>query len=145
MGKDLKVYDWKSLVEIYYKKTTSCHFKFNEAKRFILNKSTQLNVLVRGETSYNTDLNNGKLVVKKGAKLRSIALPDNTNGSTFDMTKHFGEKWDTMAECTFNKNVILGNTVEVTAHNRRAEDMEDHGTEDEFCEGHADEQLADHV
>nr|CAH7752634.1 unnamed protein product [Callosobruchus chinensis] len=57
-------------------------------------------------------------------------------------TKHFGETWDTMAECSFYKNVILGNSSEITAHNRRADDMEDLVVEDEFCEGHADEQLA---
>nr|CAH7769854.1 unnamed protein product [Callosobruchus chinensis] len=34
-------------------------------------------------------------------------------------TKYFGKTWDTMAECPFYKNVILGNTSQVTAHNRK--------------------------
>nr|CAH7718182.1 unnamed protein product [Callosobruchus chinensis] len=51
------------------------------------------------------------------------------------LTKHFGKTWDTMAECSFYENVILGNTSEITAHNRRAD--EDLVVEDEFCEGHA--------
>lgn len=156
MGNDLKVYDWKNLVETYYKKTTSWHFRFNEAKRFILSKSSQQNILVRGETSYNSDLNDGKVVVKKGVKIKSITLPDEIpvgvtlKAAKIDdvkklLTKHFGELWDTMPECAFYKNVVLGNTVEITAHNRRAKGTEDIGAEDDFCEGHADEQLAERV
>nr|CAH7742765.1 unnamed protein product [Callosobruchus chinensis] len=61
------------------------------------------------------------------------------------LTKHFGKTWDTMAECSFNKNVILGNTSEITAHNRRADDAENLVVQDEFCEGHAKEQLAERV
>nr|CAH7760428.1 unnamed protein product [Callosobruchus chinensis] len=48
-----------------------------------------------------------------------------------------------MAECSFYKNVILGNTSEIAAHNRRADDTEDLVVEDEFCGGHAEEQLAE--
>nr|CAH7761518.1 unnamed protein product [Callosobruchus chinensis] len=59
------------------------------------------------------------------------------------LTKHLGKTWDTMAECSFYKNVILGNTSEIRAHNRRADDTEDPVVEDEFCEGHAEEQLAE--
>nr|CAH7731767.1 unnamed protein product [Callosobruchus chinensis] len=54
------------------------------------------------------------------------------------MTKHFGKTWDTMAKCRFYKHVILGNTFDITAHNRRADDTEDLVVEDEFCEGHAE-------
>nr|CAH7714532.1 unnamed protein product [Callosobruchus chinensis] len=61
------------------------------------------------------------------------------------LTKRFGKTWDTMAECCFYENVILGNTSEITAHNRRADDTEDLVVEDEFCEGHAEEQLAERV
>nr|CAH7751250.1 unnamed protein product [Callosobruchus chinensis] len=61
------------------------------------------------------------------------------------LTKHFGKTWDTMAECSFYKNVISGNTSEITAHNRRADDTEDLVVEDEFCEEHAEEQLAERV
>nr|CAH7728034.1 unnamed protein product [Callosobruchus chinensis] len=61
------------------------------------------------------------------------------------LTKHFGKTWDTMAECSFYKNVILGNTSEITAHNRRADDTEDLVVEDEICKGHAEEQLAERV
>nr|CAH7752014.1 unnamed protein product [Callosobruchus chinensis] len=61
------------------------------------------------------------------------------------LTKHFGKTWDTMVECSFYKNVMLGNTFEITAHNRRANDTEDLVVEDEFCEGHAEEQLAEGV
>nr|CAH7762985.1 unnamed protein product [Callosobruchus chinensis] len=53
------------------------------------------------------------------------------------LTKHFGKTWDTMAECSFYKNVILGNTSEITAHNRRVDDTEDLVVEDEFYEAHA--------
>nr|CAH7720745.1 unnamed protein product [Callosobruchus chinensis] len=111
---------------------------------------------VKGETSYNSDLNNGKLVVKKGVKIRSITLPDEIpmgvtlKAAKIDyvkklLRKHFGKTWDAMAKCSVYKNVMLGNTSEITSHNRRADDMEDLVVEDEFCEGHADEQLAERV
>nr|CAI5838498.1 unnamed protein product [Callosobruchus analis] len=58
------------------------------------------------------------------------------------LMKHFGNTWETMAECSFSKKMILGNTSEITTYNRRADDMV---VEDEFCEGHADEQLAERV
>nr|CAH7732472.1 unnamed protein product [Callosobruchus chinensis] len=60
-------------------------------------------------------------------------------------TIHSGKTWDTIAKCSFYKNVILGNTSEITAHNRRADDTEDLVVEDEFCEGHPEEQLAERV
>nr|CAH7737318.1 unnamed protein product [Callosobruchus chinensis] len=53
------------------------------------------------------------------------------------LTKHFDKTWDTIAECSFYKNVILGNTSEITAHNRRVDDTKDLVVKDEFCEGHA--------
>nr|CAH7724950.1 unnamed protein product [Callosobruchus chinensis] len=61
------------------------------------------------------------------------------------LTKHFGKTWDTMAEYSFYRNVILRNTSEITAPNRRADDTEDLVVEDEFCEGHAEERLAERL
>nr|CAH7751241.1 unnamed protein product [Callosobruchus chinensis] len=61
------------------------------------------------------------------------------------LKKHFSKIWDTMAECPFYKNVILGNTSEITVHNGRVDDTEDLVVEDEFCEGHPEEQLAERV
>nr|CAH7740418.1 unnamed protein product [Callosobruchus chinensis] len=75
-------------------------------------------------------------VTLKAAKIDNVKKP---------LTKHLGKAWDTMAKCCFYKNVILGNTSEITAHNRRAEDTEDQVVEDEFCEGHVEEQLAERV
>lgn len=153
MGTDLKVHNWKTLVETYFKKTTSWHFKFNEAKRFILNKSRQQNnVMVRGEVSYNSDLNNGKLIVKKGVKIRSVALPDEIPlGVTLKpakvsdvrnlLKKHFGETWETMEECSFYKGIVEKNASGVLAGNLEVNNLEEH----EFCEGHTEEGLSERV
>nr|CAH7734361.1 unnamed protein product [Callosobruchus chinensis] len=61
------------------------------------------------------------------------------------LTKYFGKTWNIMAECSFYINLILGNTSDMTAHNRRADHTEDLVVEDEFCEGHAEEILAERV
>nr|CAH7765510.1 unnamed protein product [Callosobruchus chinensis] len=61
------------------------------------------------------------------------------------LTKYFGKTWDTMADSSFYKNFILGNSSEITAHNRRADHTEDLAVEDEFCKEHAEEQLAERV
>lgn len=155
MGTDMKVYNWKTLVDTYFKKTALWHFKFNEAKRFILTRSKQQNILVRGEISYNSDINNGKLIVKNGVKIKSIALPNEIplgvplKAAKIEdvkklLRKHFGESWDTMAECSFYKNIVLENGTEMLADNAET-NMEDLQEEDEFCEGHANEGLAERV
>ncbi|XP_050302138.1 uncharacterized protein LOC126740245 [Anthonomus grandis grandis] len=146
-GTDLNIYDWKTFAETYFKKTGSWHFKFNEAKRFILTKSAQQNVLLRGETSYNSDISTGKLIVKKGIKIKSATLPGQIPmGVALKavkiqdvknlLKKHFGETWTTMEECSFYQNVL-----ETMTAIHEAEDLE----QDEFCEGHENEQLADRV
>nr|CAH7750978.1 unnamed protein product [Callosobruchus chinensis] len=61
------------------------------------------------------------------------------------LSKHFGKTWDKMAECSFYKNMILAKTSEIVAYNRREDDTEDLVVEGEFCEGHAEEQLAERV
>ncbi|CAH1988850.1 unnamed protein product [Acanthoscelides obtectus] len=63
------------------------------------------------------------------------------------LKKHFGEKWDTMEECSFYKNV-LGITADVTAShtaatNETVEDLEEEVNE--FCEGHQHEHLVERV
>lgn len=52
------------------------HRRYLYGHCFSVFKSSQQNILIRGETSYNSTLNDSKLVVKKGVKIGSITLPD---------------------------------------------------------------------
>lgn len=76
-AKDIIVYDWKSSVSDVVKPPHSWHFKFAEAKRFIL-KRFKSKILVKGESSYMVDTSVAKSVckpTKSAAEISPCQIP----------------------------------------------------------------------
>lgn len=105
-GNDCPVYDWKSMASTYLKPPGQLHFKFNPCKRFILKKSDNNNVVMKGENFYRRDLGNFQEFCKRRASISDmdpqileIGVPV-TTAKLQDINnlleKHFGKNWKEM-------------------------------------------------
>ncbi|KAK9712845.1 hypothetical protein QE152_g24661 [Popillia japonica] len=63
------IFDWRREATRVLKRPVAWHFQFNKMKRFIFNKSSKDNVLVRGQPHYFTDFGMAKGLCKKGNKI----------------------------------------------------------------------------
>lgn len=112
----LRFFDWKSEVEKVFKKPGDWHFQFAPTKRFIITRSKKNNILIRGETSYNSDCGKPKCVAKKG-KLPSAIFPTEIHIGIPPkplklkdvnklLEKHFGPDWKNREDLDFYKHAI---------------------------------------
>lgn len=119
-SEECPVFDWKSVSTEFVKPPGQWHFKFNESKRFILTKSTNQNISVRGEVYYKSDLGVGKTVTKKGKLLRSMAAKALSIGINIKeeklvdvnklIIKHFGKDWHNIDRLLFFAQVMANNS-----------------------------------
>lgn len=113
------VYDWKSEAQKTLKPTSAWHFKFKSTKRFILNRTKQNNILIKGEPFYKNDIGEFLSVFKKRQTVKQIKpgiLPINVAVNPLkikDVDKllltHFGQDWRDLHELQFYKEVIEPN------------------------------------
>lgn len=117
LGEDCKVYDWKKSGTELFKKPGQWHFQFSFCKRFILSRTKSLtNVLIRGEVSYQSDMNNPGSVMKKNKRLKDAVIGEVPRGVVVKPSKisdvkqllisHFGENWFDNPSTTYLKNVL---------------------------------------
>lgn len=116
LGHECTVLDFKSEAGQYFKNVASWHFKFSEAKRFIITKKSANNILVRGETFYNSDTGASEPILKRGKKLSNFCPTAIQNGIPVKpeklvdvkklLTKHFGDEWVNREELSFYKNLL---------------------------------------
>lgn len=111
-------YDWKSATTEIVRPTSSWHFKFCNTKRFILNKSKEGKVLIRGEPNYRTDLIESKGICRRGKCFQQInprivplGLDPHTakaNDVNKLLSKHYGPEWKENANLAFYRDVLAG-------------------------------------
>ncbi|CAH1105865.1 unnamed protein product [Psylliodes chrysocephalus] len=102
---------WKKEVTKRTSILRSWHFKFSEAKRFILTKNIKGNVVLKGEAFYNSDVAVARSILKKGKNLSTYNPPDIPKGIPLKpekledirklLVRHFGEEWSTRDDVTF--------------------------------------------
>lgn len=109
---DVSVHDWKKETSRTFKPPGMWHFKFNQAKRFILRRGRK-NVSISGETTYRSNFCVSKYLNKKcmtcvdlnpsivprGNKIASAKIEDVTKL----LSKHFGEDWRSETSLRFYK------------------------------------------
>lgn len=116
LSKDWIAQDWKTATSKVVKNPGSWHFQFNPSKRFILSKSMNNNILVRGEVNYKSDLCVAKSILKKGKNFTSLTLANLNPGRVSDKKKarsvakllqnHFGDTWRDDKTLDFYKKAI---------------------------------------
>lgn len=132
----LEFFKWKDAVAQVIKKPGKWHFKFAPTKRFILNRSKGGNILVRGETSYNTDTCNSKTITlpnKKPGQINPEKIPlglPPKPAKAADvkklLEKHFGPRWDDREDLDFYKTAlsIEGHREEIDEEDEPMDDVE---------------------
>lgn len=113
---DCLVRDWKQAAADAIKPPGQWHFKFNASKRFVIKRSPNRSITIRGEVAYKSDLGIAKSVLKKGQKIQNIAvsvLPHNVaikaeklKDVTALLIKHYGENWLLNEELEFYRNIL---------------------------------------
>ncbi|KAJ8896867.1 hypothetical protein PR048_002213 [Dryococelus australis] len=69
---EVPVLDWKQTVQVNIKPPGTWHFRFSQAKRFILTKTTKKTALVKGELHYKRDTGVAAIITKRRKSLSSI-------------------------------------------------------------------------
>nr|XP_022907523.1 uncharacterized protein LOC111419015 [Onthophagus taurus] len=111
LGKDCEVKDWKLSVKEFLKPVQAWHFKFSQAKRFILSKSQRNLILVSGEVYYNSDTGTAKSLLKRGKTFSyfspnqiemRVDLNQKKVGNVRELLrKHFGDRWMERQDLSF--------------------------------------------
>lgn len=109
------VNDWKTESKKIIRPTTTWHFKFIEAKRFIISKLNR-KIVVRGEVAYKSDIGASKSITKRGKYLAQMNPSRIYPGTQLNeaklsdvgnlLSKHFGTNWPEMQELQFYSNLI---------------------------------------
>ncbi|CAH1111593.1 unnamed protein product [Psylliodes chrysocephalus] len=97
-------------------------FTFSEAKRFIITKNSVNNILVRGETFYQSDIGDSKQVLKRGKILLNFrptviqkcirVKPEKLLDVKKLLTKDFGVEWINREQLSFYKNLLNTEVVD---------------------------------
>ncbi|HEY0221234.1 MAG TPA: hypothetical protein VGC17_00165, partial [Lactovum miscens] len=123
-GSDCPVYDWKLVAGRYLKPPGQLHFKFNPCKRFILKKSEDNEIVIKGENFYTKNLCAFQQFCKRGASISDMDPPILESGvpiasaKLYDINnlleKHFGKNWRDLQtqELDFYKNLLPENIDE---------------------------------
>lgn len=120
LGKDVPVYDFKSVVAANVKSPGQLHFQFAPAKRMTLQKNKR-SIVIKGETTYNCDVGCFKPFLKKGKsfQFQPDQLPSKVSvkkEKLKDVKKllqyHFGDDWRTQNNVEFYKNVLSRTEME---------------------------------
>lgn len=120
LGSEVPVKDWKTAVQSVIKRPASWHFRFSQAKRFILKKSEKRKVvLVQGEVHYRSNIGTSQSIMKVGKKLCNIVPRALENKVPVNLAKlkdvdkllksHFGDDWRLNPELNYYKMVIDDN------------------------------------
>lgn len=130
------VKDWRTEARATVRMPGSWHFKFNDAKRFIITKNKNGSILVRGEISYKSDIGNAHAITKRGKQISNMNAVVIQPGFKINenkikdvktlLQKHFGNDWRELSKLTYYKEVINSNA------NNQDQDVND----DPICEHH---------
>lgn len=138
-GENWSVFEWKDEITNVLKPPSGFHFKISASKRIILTKGKNGTVLVSGEPNYNSSINNGRSICKRGKQiayinpkpieLNKVKLnPKKIQNVNELLTKHFGATWK---EESVNLNLDYYKTVIESAICTDSSDVEDESC---FCE-----------
>ncbi|KAK9720045.1 hypothetical protein QE152_g22304 [Popillia japonica] len=110
------IFDWRTEATRVLKRPAAWHFQFNKMKRFIFNKSSKDNVLLRGEPHYFTDFGMAKGVCKKGNKISFLSPKSPPYGRQLKGDKssinkllvtHFGANWQLNSNLELYKKILF--------------------------------------
>lgn len=115
------VKDWKAEAINILKPPGTWHFKFKEARRFIISKSGTRKV--RGEVAYTSDCGNAASVIKRGKSIRQFN-PEPLNAGTRVseaklndvqnlLTIHFGDGWEDLPDLKYYIDVIHADPIHI--------------------------------
>ncbi|XP_030746542.1 uncharacterized protein LOC115875259 [Sitophilus oryzae] len=114
LGKDVPVFDFKTCVAENIKAPGQLHFQFAPAKRLKLIKDKNT-ILIKGETTYKSDLGVFKSFLKKGKnfhfkpELLPLKVPvkkEKLEDVNKLLKQHFGPNWMELSELDFYKNLL---------------------------------------
>lgn len=135
MGKDYKIFDWKTESQKILKPTTQWHFKFKPTKRFVFTKSALGEILLRGEPVYRSDLAEAKSVYRKGKnaimmrpKVLPIGIPlkiDKIKSIGELLKTHFGYEWKLDERLRYFKNLFDVGLGDIATNSEEPEELDD--------------------
>lgn len=114
VGKDVPVYDFKSCVAENVKAPSQLHFQFAPSKRLKLVKDKK-SILLKGETTYRSDLGSFKPFLKKGKMfnfepdqlpVQVPVKPEKLKDVDKLLKQHFGDNWKEQNGLDFYKHVL---------------------------------------